>query len=79
MLMIVCATAVAVSVASAEPELSRYRGVTLGDPVQVVVDQLKVTPSDVKVVHERPDADSTDHMATASIGQWHHRRARSVG
>jgi hypothetical protein len=34
--------------------LSRYRGVTLGDPVQVVVDQLKVTSSDVKVVHERP-------------------------
>ena len=33
---------------------SRYRGVTLGDPVQVVVDQLKVTSSDVKVVHERP-------------------------
>ena len=54
LLMIVCATAIAVSVASAEPVLSRYRGVTLGDPVQVVVDQRKVTPSDVKVVHERP-------------------------
>ena len=54
MLTIVCATALAVSVISAEPVLSRYRGVTLGDPVQVVVDQLKVTSSDVKVVHERP-------------------------
>jgi hypothetical protein len=52
-LTIVCATAVAVS-SSAQPVLSRYRGVTLGDPVQVVVDQLKVTSSDVTVVHERP-------------------------
>jgi hypothetical protein len=53
-LTIVCATAIAVSVAFAEPVLSRYRGVTLGDPVQVVIDQLKLTSSDVKVVHERP-------------------------
>ena len=53
-LTIACATAIAVSSTSAQPELSRYRGVTLGDPVQVVVDQLKVTSSDVKVVHERP-------------------------
>jgi hypothetical protein len=52
-LTIVCATAIAVSSTSAQPVLSRYRGVTLGDPVQVVVDQLKVTSSDVKVVHER--------------------------
>jgi hypothetical protein len=54
LLTIVCATAIAVSVASAEPVLSRYRGVTLGDPVQVVVDRLKAPSSDVKVVHERP-------------------------
>jgi hypothetical protein len=53
-LTIVYATAIAVSVTSAQPVLSRYRGVTIGDPVQVVVDQLKVTSSDVKVVHERP-------------------------
>jgi hypothetical protein len=53
-LTIVCATAIAVSSTSAQPVLSRYRGVTLGDPVQVVVDQLKVTSSDVKVVHARP-------------------------
>ena len=53
-LTIACATAIAVSSTSAQPVLSRYRGVTLGDPVQVVVDRLKVTSSDVKVVHERP-------------------------
>ena len=53
-LTVVCATAIAISSASAQSALSRYRGVTLGDPVQVVVDQLKVTSSDVKVVHERP-------------------------
>ena len=50
----VCAAAIAVSSTSAESVLSRYRGVTLGDSVQVVVDQLKVASSDVKVVHERP-------------------------
>jgi len=52
-LTILCAIAIAVS-ASAQPVLARYRGVTLGDTVQVVVDQLKLTSSDVKVVHERP-------------------------
>ena len=53
-LTIVCATAIAVPSTSAQPVLSRYRGVTLGNPIQVVVDHLKVTSSDVKVVHERP-------------------------
>jgi hypothetical protein len=48
------ATAFALPVASAESVFSRYRGVTLGDSVQVVVDQLKATLSDVKVVHTRP-------------------------
>ena len=38
-LTIVCATAIAVSSTSAQPVLSCYRGVTLGDPVQVAVDQ----------------------------------------
>ena len=47
-------TALALPVASAESEFSRYRGVTLGDSVQAVVDQLKAAPSDVKVVHARP-------------------------
>ena len=47
-------TALAIPVASAESVFSRYRGVTLGDSVQVVVDQLKAAPSDVKVVHARP-------------------------
>ena len=53
-LTIVCATTIAISFASAQSALSRYRGVTLGDAVQVVVSQLKMTSSDVKVVHERP-------------------------
>jgi hypothetical protein len=44
-LTIACATAIAVSSTSAQPVLSRYRGVTLGDPVQVVVDQLWREPS----------------------------------
>jgi len=39
---------------SAEPVLSQYRGVTLGDSVEVVVDRLQSAAADVKVVHERP-------------------------
>ena len=34
--------------------LSSYRGITLGDSVQVVADHLKIPVTDVKVVHERP-------------------------
>jgi hypothetical protein len=54
LLTAVCTTALPLPAASAEPVLSQYRGVTLGDSVQVVVDRLKVTTSDVKVVYERP-------------------------
>lgn len=39
---------------AAESVLSQYRGVALGDSVQVVVDRLKLVASEVKVVHERP-------------------------
>ena len=49
-----CVVALAVPVTAAESVFSRYRGVALGDSVQAVVDQLEVTASDVKVVHERP-------------------------
>ena len=45
---------VGVPATSAEPVLSNYRGVTLGDSVQVVVDHLRLVAADVKVVHERP-------------------------
>lgn len=48
------ATAFALPVSSAESVFSRYRGVMLGDSVEVVVDHLKATPSEVKVVHARP-------------------------
>jgi hypothetical protein len=37
-----------------EAVLSHYRGVTLGDSVEKVAEQLKVTGSAIKVVHERP-------------------------
>jgi hypothetical protein len=36
------------------PVLSHYRGLTLGDSVQAVVDRLHLVASDIKVVHERP-------------------------
>jgi len=48
------ALSLALPATSAEPILSQYRGVTLGDAVQVVVDRLQLAAADVKVVHERP-------------------------
>ena len=54
LLTVVCAASLVRPVASAESPLSRYRDVSLGDPVQVVVDRLHVPMSDVKVVHDRP-------------------------
>jgi hypothetical protein len=53
-LTVVCAASFVLPVASAESPLSRYRDISLGDPVQVVVDHLKVPLTDVKVVHDRP-------------------------
>jgi hypothetical protein len=54
LLTVVCATTLVLPATSAEPVLSRYRDVTLGDAVQVVVERLQMTLSDVKVVSERP-------------------------
>ena len=54
LLTVVCATTLVLPATSAEPVLSRYRDVTLGDTVQVVVERLQMTLSDVKVVSERP-------------------------
>ena len=54
LMTVVCAASFVLPVASAESPFSRYRDVTFGDPVQVVVDRLKVPLSDVKVVQDRP-------------------------
>ena len=54
LLIALVATAFVLPVASAESVFSRYRGVTLDDSVQMVVDHLKAALSDVKVVHARP-------------------------
>ena len=54
LMTVVCAASLVPPVASAESPLSRYRDVTLGDSVQVVVDRLKAPLSDVKVIHEHP-------------------------
>jgi hypothetical protein len=48
------ATLFAFPVSSAESVFSRYRGLTLGDSVQMVADHLKALPSDVKVLYARP-------------------------
>jgi hypothetical protein len=53
-LTVVCAASLVLPVVSAESPFTRYRDVTLGDPVQVVVDRLKVPLTDIKVVHDRP-------------------------
>ena len=52
---IVCAAVMAVQVVSASPVFSRYRGVSIGDSVSVVVASLHMMPSDVAIVHARPD------------------------
>jgi hypothetical protein len=54
LLTAVCVAAIAVPARAAESELSRYRGVTLGESVATVIDALKATPADVKVLRERP-------------------------
>jgi len=51
---IVCAALMAVPVVSASPVYSRYRGVSIGDSVSVVVASLHMAPSDVAIVHARP-------------------------
>jgi hypothetical protein len=54
LLTTVCVAALAVPARAAESELSRYRGVSLGESVATVVAALKAPPSDVKVMRERP-------------------------
>ena len=51
---IVCSALMAVQVVSASPVYSRYRGVSMGDSVSVVVASLHMTASDVAIVHARP-------------------------
>ena len=70
LLTVVCATTLVLPATSAEPVLSRYRDVTLGDTVQVVVERLQMTLSDVKVVSERPNARPATHLADAAVCQW---------
>ena len=54
LLALTCTLPLVLPETSAESVLSQYRGVTLGDSVQLVVDRLQVAASDVKVVQERP-------------------------
>jgi hypothetical protein len=54
LLTLVCVGALALPALSAKSVLSHYRGVTLGDSLQVVVERLQLVAADVKVVHERP-------------------------
>ncbi len=50
----VCAAAIAGPASAAESDLSRYRGVALGESVATVVAALKAQPSDLKVLHGSP-------------------------
>lgn len=54
LLTLACALSFVLPAASNESVLSHYRGITLGDSVQVVVDRLGLAASDVRVVHDRP-------------------------
>lgn len=54
LLTAVCAASLVLPAAAAETPLSRYRDITLGDSVQVVVNRLAAPLSDVKVIQDRP-------------------------
>lgn len=54
LLTLMCALSLVLPATSAESVLSQYRGVTLGDSVQAVIDRLQLVASNVQVVHERP-------------------------
>lgn len=54
LLIFACGLSLLPLTTTTEAPLSHYRGVTLGDSVQVVTDRLQLGPSDIKVVHERP-------------------------
>jgi len=54
LLAVICTVSLAVPTASAESTLASYRGVTLGDSLQAVVERLNLSATGVKVVHERP-------------------------
>ncbi len=54
LLTLTLALSIALPATGAESPLAQYRGVTLGDSVQSVVDRLQLVASDVKVTHERP-------------------------
>jgi hypothetical protein len=54
LLTTVCAMSLLAPGQTTESKLSHYRGITLGDSVEKVADQLKVEKSAIKVVHERP-------------------------
>lgn len=53
-LTLVSALALPLGTAAAPSPLAHYRGVTIGDSLQVVVDRLQIIATDIKVVHERP-------------------------
>lgn len=54
LLSLVCTVAVSVPALAAQSALAQYRGVALGDSVQVVVERLHMSAADVTVVHDSP-------------------------
>lgn len=54
LLSLLCAVAVSMPAFAAESRLGQYRGVALGDSVQVVVERMHLKAADVTVVHDSP-------------------------
>jgi hypothetical protein len=54
LLALACTVGLTTPTIFAESGLANYRGVTLRDSIEVVVERLKLAATDVKVVHERP-------------------------
>ena len=54
LLTLACVVCLAVPAVSAQTPLSQYRGVTLGDSLEVALERLQLTSASVKIVHARP-------------------------
>jgi hypothetical protein len=54
LMTMLCSPFFAFTAIAAESSLSSYRGIVLGDSVQVTLDRLRLSAPDVKVVYERP-------------------------
>jgi hypothetical protein len=54
LLVMLCAATMAVPASGADSVFAHYRGVTLGDSLEAVVERLKTSPTDIRALQEHP-------------------------